>query len=283
MKNFCILIITLVLNVSLFAQNYTGQILDAKTNQPLSYVSIGVKGKSVGVLSDAKGVFHINIDKKYNNDTLTICILGYKSVNFKCSDFILKNKDSNKYFLNEEAYNLPEVIIKPKNFVSKRVGNLGGNLADVSFKITDTLGGSGAEIGTYINIKQKLVYIDSIGFGIAENDYDSVVFRINIYKGEGKESLESITKKPIYITAKKGAKDFSLDIRKYNISVDGDFIIAAQVVDFPKNVKGAVSKKFSFKGRLLGRGMLLRDNPFSDWEKIPSLSVAFNASISYEK
>jgi len=284
MKNICLFILFIIYNVTLFAQNYTGQIFNAETKQPISYASIGIIGKSLGTISDANGVFHINIDKKSNNDTITICLLGYKSTSYKCSDFASKNEGSKKYFLEEVIYNLPEAIIRPKNYISETVGNLGDKNTSISFEITDTLGETGAEVGTYINIKQKLVLIDSIGFGIAENDYDSIIFRINIYKGDNKKASESITKKPIYVTVKKGVnKDFNLDIRRYNISVDGDFIIAAQVVDFPKKEKGKTAKKFSFKGRFLGHGMLLRGNPFSDWEKLPSVSVAFHASVSYEK
>ena len=283
MKSIYVLILTLVFNASLFAQSYTGQAFDEKTKQPLSYVSIGIMGKSIGTISDANGVFHISIDGKYTNDSISIFLLGYKSINYKCADFIAKNKVSDKYFLKEVAYNLSEVVVTPKNLVSETVGNVGGSVTQVSFKITDSLHNSGAEIGTYVKIKQKFIFIDSIGFGIAENDYDSVKFRVNIYKGDGNKALENITKKPIYVTAKKGAQDFNLDVRSLNITSSGDFIIAAQVVDFPKYDAGKVAKKFSFKGRLIGRGFLFRNNPFSEWEKIPLLSAAFHASVSYAK
>ena len=77
----------------LYAQNFSGQIFDNKTKQPIPYVNIGIPNKGFGTVSDNNGNFSIQLDDKYNNDSLKITMIAYKSIFLKVQD--AKNKYGN--------------------------------------------------------------------------------------------------------------------------------------------------------------------------------------------
>lgn len=61
----------------------TGKITDAKDGQPLSGVSVKLKGKSAGTSSGSDGTYSIELSKK--EGTLEISYNGYASQNVKLS------------------------------------------------------------------------------------------------------------------------------------------------------------------------------------------------------
>jgi len=56
----------------------TGKVVDAETNEPLPFASIGVTGKSIGVISNEMGEFDFHIPIDMRNDILMVNMLGYK-------------------------------------------------------------------------------------------------------------------------------------------------------------------------------------------------------------
>ncbi|MFC0182276.1 carboxypeptidase-like regulatory domain-containing protein [Pseudarcicella hirudinis] len=79
-------ILTILLLGSFFslAQNpaISGKVTDAETKKPLTGVSIYVKGKIYGTVSDAQGNFNLNISPPA---TLVISMIGYKRVEIAAS------------------------------------------------------------------------------------------------------------------------------------------------------------------------------------------------------
>jgi hypothetical protein len=75
MKQFILLFILIHISISLQAQVITGQVYDARTKEPLPFVSISIKNTTKGILSKENGSFSISIN---NRDTeLIFSSIGY--------------------------------------------------------------------------------------------------------------------------------------------------------------------------------------------------------------
>ncbi len=80
----------LFLLIALFATSYaglsqkitvSGKVIDKETKEPLTFASIGLKGKSIGTITNLQGEFDFHIPNELRNDLLTINMLGYKTFN----------------------------------------------------------------------------------------------------------------------------------------------------------------------------------------------------------
>lgn len=74
MKYFYTLLFFVSTNYFAFAQNITGKILDSETQKPIVGVSISIKGKISGTISNSEGVFSL---KSAIPATLIVSIIGY--------------------------------------------------------------------------------------------------------------------------------------------------------------------------------------------------------------
>ncbi len=95
-----------------------GVVFDSKTNEPLPYVNILVKGTLTGTSTNIKGEFEIN-EKLSPDAVLLISFIGYKSIELKFDSIATKKLVT--IFLDEEDISLEEVNIKPDNSYAKAI------------------------------------------------------------------------------------------------------------------------------------------------------------------
>ncbi|HNG09455.1 MAG TPA: DUF5686 family protein [Chitinophagales bacterium] len=91
-----------------------GHVIDAKTKEPLSYVSIFVSS-SVIEYSDDEGFFEFNIDN--STDSIVFNYLGYKNYTLKKKQL---KKDTLEIKLEPEGYMLQEFVVKAKRRVKEK-------------------------------------------------------------------------------------------------------------------------------------------------------------------
>ncbi|TJY37772.1 carboxypeptidase-like regulatory domain-containing protein [Pontimicrobium aquaticum] len=116
--------IFIISSLDLFSQNLIeGQIIDSKSKQPLAWVNIGIAGKSIGTVSNNEGNFKMEINDKYNQDTIRISMIGYKERLFKFIDFKNKIRENPLFKLEAEVMQLNEVIISNNNKQEHILGN----------------------------------------------------------------------------------------------------------------------------------------------------------------
>lgn len=112
-----IILISFLILESFFSisQNYItvkGVVIDENTNQRISYVSISILNKPVGVISNENGEFVFKIPNTFITEDLCISILGYESYIKKVSDF-----SENTYYtikLKTKKYNIEEITVEGK-------------------------------------------------------------------------------------------------------------------------------------------------------------------------
>jgi len=268
----------LVLWLLIFSYNVTGQSLfegtikDKKTHMILPYVNIGIIGKNIGTVSNPNGDFKIKLEDKYNNDSLRFSMIGYNSKTFKIAD--IKNKIANplKIELETSQTQLSEVVVYSREFKEKVLGNETESKAIVAGFSSNELGN---EVGIVIKIKHKPTYIETFNVNIASNKYDTLKFRINFYTLKDGMPDKNILKQPIIVkTTLKNGK-LSIDLRKSNIIVEDDFLVALEwIEDLGKD-------GLYFSASLMGSPVIARYTSQGDWNKIGPVSLGFNVNVKY--
>lgn len=105
---------------SLNAQVISGTIISKNENQPIPYVKVGVKKNNIGVISDEKGKFSIDLSNLEPQQKVKIEVPGYDPYEETVQNF--KSHDQRKIFLNEKTKTIKEIAIKPKKLVDKNWG-----------------------------------------------------------------------------------------------------------------------------------------------------------------
>ena len=120
LKWMCLLFLSLLLSPPLlWGQNHSikGQIVDAKSNEPLIGVNITVEGTSNGTISDMDGRFTLTVTP---NAVLKISYIGYQEMQLKVADL---KKDA-IISLEEDSKQLEEVVVVGYG-VQKKVTSVG--------------------------------------------------------------------------------------------------------------------------------------------------------------
>ena len=80
-KIFMVLAVVLVFVSNSKAQRKViqGQVTDAKTGEPLSFATIGIRGTSVGTATNAEGRFVLDLSSELNDSILICSYMGYKN------------------------------------------------------------------------------------------------------------------------------------------------------------------------------------------------------------
>ena len=225
MKFFSILFL-LGSNVLLFGQSISGIVFETNSEIPVEYVNIGIVGKNIGTVSDQNGKYTLQINPEYYNDTLMFSCIGYHTYSVKVSDFVKMNGANVK--LEKRVYDMTEVVIRPKKLKQKILGVTTKSKAVVGC-FMDSI--NGREIGILMKNKNR-AFLKEVNLNIAYCTYDTIFYRINVYKVHGNMQFENILTNPIYIkSSKQEVKDkVIIDLRPHNISVEGDFLVTFEAV-----------------------------------------------------
>ena len=236
----CTLLLTVILILhicDLAAQKaYKGKIVDAKTNQPIPYVNIGIVDKGVGTVSDEEGVFYLafEYDEIANNEIIQFSSLGYQKIEMKVSNA--------KYILNKFS----KIEMFPANILLSEVVVSDAALVPVTEYIGYRNDGQrifgywkenmalGAELCTKISSGKGKHQLNSLEFEVWENPSDSLLLRINIYDNDGvvgrpKTNLNTSQENILY-TLKKEVSLVNIDLTPFDIYVDGDFFVSLELL-----------------------------------------------------
>jgi hypothetical protein len=99
----------LFFHLPLSALTLKGEVIDAETHEPLSFVNIGIKGSRYGTASNTSGSFVINVPEEYKNSTLQFSCIGYETKSLSVQE-VLRQK---KVQLQPSVVPLDEVTVMP--------------------------------------------------------------------------------------------------------------------------------------------------------------------------
>lgn len=284
MKNFPLIIVLSFCFFRSFSQIYSGQLINKESGHPILFANIGIIGKNIGTVSDATGWFKIELNSKFDNDTLCISCIGYAMRTYLIRDFKdnIRKADQVKIELLPKSYQLEEVIIQPIDTKTYTLGNFcESNSPYGNAFYSDILG---TEMGVIINLprKKNKAYLKNFRFYVGEFTFDKFPVRLNIYNLKNDQPYENILAEPIFIEITSEG-EYIIDLEKYNIITDGDFFISLEYYKIADQTEGkltfcAVHNREMNKGngyyRLTSQG---------DWKREVFDNVGFSIQVECEK
>lgn len=251
----------------------SGQLINSQ-RQPLSYVSIGIPGTSVGTVSDEQGKFELYLSTEGN---VVFSLIGYRSLTL--STVALKTGSAEQSIVMEEQpFQLPEIRISNRDRVTKTIGgdkvnaNTSTNFA-IGSKPSQNLG---AEIGRKFNLPNTACRLEKYRFYLQSN-FESVKFRVNVYSLKNMENL--LLQNIYYTTSGKVNGWIEIDLIPYAIEVSDNIVISIQWIES----KG--------KGTYLRMPIQMpalavhyyKYGSQDSWKKFNGMTTAMNLTFSYGK
>ena len=266
-----LLALSLLICSKIFSQSISGTLKDATTHNPIAFANIGVKNGNTGTVSDIEGRFSLDLSLLNVGDTLTISMIGYEPLNLGIES-IMHGRDK-EFFIKQKTYNLSEVIIRPKEYKERILG--------VSGRFKRILAGFehnrlGYEMGILMKVKKK-AKIKKLNLKIAQCSYDTIFYRVNIYRVKGKMNFENILREPIYIELPKSLvkEEIIVNLESKNIWVEGDFLVTLE------HVKD-LGEGFLFFRASLSDKTYFRKTSHGGWESTP-VGVSISVVADVEK
>ena len=264
-----------VINITLFAQKYTGIVYDGGTMKPIPYVNIGVVGKDVGTVSDSSGIYSINIASQLTNDTIRFSFIGYESKEFLVSDFI---KSDGKVMLVQQPIELKEIFVSTGTMTEKLLGNKGMSYMSAGFSDVE----KGYECGPLLLIKKRAFLKGCELYLVGKKYLNTAKFRINIYKQNG-DDYSNILQSPFYINLdslpKTDSDSYYVDftqIESKGIYVSGNTLVTIE------DIEDITGGKMFLRAGFLGAPTVCRKTSQGKWQKY-NISVGIRVQAQVEK
>lgn len=258
------------------AQIISGTIISKDENQPIPYVKIGVEKQNVGVISDEKGNFSIDLSKANVGGSVKIEVAGYENYTETIQNFVKHN--SQKIFLKEKVKNIQEVKLVPKKLVEKNWG-VKTKTKNVMYSVNPDLNQENflGETALQFNASKRSK-IKNINLNIASYVSDEpVLMRYAIYSEKDGFPDKNILNEEITVALTEDmiqSGTFTLNVNDYNIWVQGKFFIGIQ---FLKKFNG----KIKISAALFRTGFLREF--YGDWQKVTLAAPAINIDVKVDK
>jgi len=270
-----ILILICLISHSIFGQNIAdGIIKNAKTNEPVPYVNIGILNRDKGTVSNDKGEFLLEIPTEFINDTIKVSSIGHETKIFIANEFVKTLNENRSIALSEKVIELKEVVVSNKKLKEKVLGNkTKSRMMRGGFRNAEL----GNELGIKIKIKKSPTYITKFHANVTSNTGEKMKFRLNFYNIEKGFPKEKLIKKNIIfsIDAKEG--NFTLDLSEYNIVVEKDFYLTMELIENQGNKENEVF----FSAGLMGNATVTRLASQAEWKKLGSIGIGFSLTTEY--
>ncbi len=161
-----------------------GQIIDAKTGEPVVFASIYLKNRAVGVISNLDGGFRIPIVYQKMGDILVISSMGYQKQELSIYD--LPTDKINMIRLNPAVFELSGATVlakskarnlRPKEIVQKAIDAILQNYPTRPYSMVGYYRDYQLDKKEYVNLNEAVLEVFDQGF----NAIDSSTTRVLIY------------------------------------------------------------------------------------------------------
>jgi len=220
-----LLLLFLTFSQRTFSQPREYKVITEGTTKGIGYVNISVIGRNIGTVTDEAGLFGLDFAELNDNDSLRFSMIGYESGTYTVNRLI--SDPSSTVFLRSRVYELPEMkVVYPRG---KDI-MLGTPVFSNALRSGFSDNNLGSELGIKVNVKKRMKVKD-ISLNIGVCTYDSVTYRLNLYRLSEDETWDNILIKPIYISFRKTdiEKPVTLDLKNYSIFLEGQTIITLEL------------------------------------------------------
>lgn len=234
-------LLTILVNfliTTLSAQTYIkGKVIDKESNQPLSYVNIGIPNQPIGTISNPDGSFSLYIDLKYQKDTLVFSNIGYDQQKISVQSaytYIVVT-------LKQKSIQLQAVTVIGKK--TKKIYDLGNKRFNSSYILADSaMAGSAMALlieNKFPNFHRKLktpFVLKKAILKIDGNTFDQFKIRVRILDYDSLTGLpgKDLLEENIIITSRLKREGWiKVDLSQYNIIINQNclFLVFEWILD----------------------------------------------------
>ena len=270
-----------ILNKDANAQStlLNGVTIDGQTNLPLPYVSIGIKNKPIGTVSDSTGRYSLSYLQTdiAVKDSIFFSAVGYKSVKMDW-DIFLKTDKFIKLYGSPQTLEMVNIKANPG-----QIKNYGRSNASLIFfpamykNIPKHSDEKGREQASILKIDQN-IFLRKLSFKINRRTFSKIKLRMNIYSVKEGLPDQSILQKDVAFdvignTEIGMPRSVSIDLRPYQIHIKGkkEIAVSLAILDLEPLPGDSTHSAFfipSFPGPL--RSSLYRIKGEAQWQKVSS-------------
>jgi len=253
-------------------ESIKGKIIDSGNGGTLAYVNIGIKDQGVGTVSNRNGQFLLELDQGVNvKERVIFSHIGFVQQEHSVSSLIGKN---NIISMIPEPTLLNEVVVKPKAPKSKKLGRRGKGFGlmhhnfysahekDIDDRLSKEMG-MGFSLG-------KDCMLDALNFNITSNDFNTVKFRVNVYKiTNGMPDGPLNTQDIIFEVVDGKLGWFKVDLISYGIYLEKELKKIVVSIQWLESVKMAGRSKYFSISTAMGtsKNFFYRDKAMDRWSK----------------
>jgi len=219
-------------------KQFHGIVVDQENKQRIAYTSIGILNSPIGTVSDSTGHFNLTVTNEYLKDTLQFSMVSYYPLKRPVREFITADEPVIIPLL-KKINQLKEVVVSNRLQQIEIVGRQSkGSLLQASII---PKGGKnpiiGAESGLRIQAKRYPAQVENFNFYLSGNNFKYIKFRLNIYSLKNNLPDTPLFNHEILVSLKNFKTGWSkIDLTPYKLTVDDDFAITLQWVDFDKEM-----------------------------------------------
>jgi hypothetical protein len=259
-----------------------GRVTDINGNG-LSYVNAGIINTTYGTVTGMDGNFSIYFEDAvlHPGDSLRFSMIGFQPFAMALGSIPSDDRQLS-VTLQSAEYRLEEVIIAEAGLIEVVEGNdnitttMSNNMA-ISGLPGQNLG---AEVGRKFHFKGKMHHLRKLNFYIRYCNFDTVVFRVNIYQIEDGKPGRLLINDNILFSLYNHRKGWvSFDLAPYRLAFDSNVIIALQWVG--QSQKGTLLG-FPITVPSPGAVHFYKFGSESRWKKFISMSTAMNVEALRE-
>jgi hypothetical protein len=196
------------------------QVVDTQSRRPVPYASVGVVGRPLGTVADAKGGFLLVRVGAAATDTVVISCVGYQSRRLLVADL----GKLPELTLTPQADALQEVQVKAGTWKRRNIGREGsGGFTFYNFHLQadkEPANKLGREVGAILGVKPNS-FVEEAYVYIRQKSFRHLRFRLNVRALDNQDhpAASLLTQDVQFAVADSTASWQHLDLKPYNINV----------------------------------------------------------------
>lgn len=274
------------------SEELPGKTINALTGLPVPFVSIGIKNKAIGTVSDSLGHYILSYrqDEISKTDSLIFSAIGFHTVKMDFEQFLKGNKTIS---LKELPLELKTVKIKAEPRKMKSYGRWSASLVffPAMYKTIPKFSDEkGREQASILKIDPD-VYLRKLNFGINRRHFQRIKLRLNVYGIKNGIPDHSLLDKDVVFdvsgSSEQGmSKVQTIDLRPYQIEIKGrkEIAVSLSILEL-QSLPGDTSRQAffipSFPNPL--RSSLYRMKSEATWQKVSSSHLLVGIEVSTMK
>ncbi|MET0570713.1 MAG: alpha/beta fold hydrolase [Pedobacter agri] len=274
------------------SEELPGKTINALTGLPVPFVSIGIKNKAIGTVSDSSGHFIMSYrqDETSKTDSLIFSAIGFQTVKMDLEQFLNGNKT---IMFKELPLQLKTVKIKAEPRKIKSYGRWSASLVffPAMYKtIPQFSDEKGREQASILKIEHD-VYLRKLNFAINRRHFKRIKLRLNVYGIKNGIPDHSLLDKDVVFDVSGSSelgmpKVQTIDLRPYQIEIKGrkEIAVSLSILEL-QTLPGDTSRQAffipSFPNPL--RSSLYRMKSEAAWQKVSSSHLLIGIEVSTMK